>query len=204
MHCREAREAIVLRSLESPRPDRNAALRCHLGRCAACAAEERAERRLKTDLAILRSEFPQAIDIRRRVMREISGMGRIERDLVPARQIGWAAAAAIACSVGLLGSLPWLWPQLSPLLAEIEAMATTFGRVAVDLSAPLLTLLSLPFRLAGALLKTLDGIPSLLSRLEPAAIGTIAIGYMAMAATIALVVGRDLRKARPALADREE
>jgi hypothetical protein len=39
---------------------------------------------------------------------------------------------------------------------------------------------------------------------EPAAIGTIAICFMAMATTITLVVGRDLRKARPTHPNRED
>ena len=204
MNCREARRAIVERSLEPLMPERDAALRRHLGRCACCAAEERFERRLKNELATLRGECPQTVNIRQRVMRELSGMGSVERDLVTPKQIGWAAAAAIACSIGLLGSLPWLWPQLTPLLAELKAMAATFGRIGADLTAPFLTLISLPFKLAVTMLKSLSGFSSLLSKLEPAAIGTIAICFMAMAATITLVVGRDLRKARPARPDREE
>ena len=204
MNCREARRAIVERSLEPLMPERDAALRRHLGRCACCAAAERFERRLKNELATLRGECPQTVNIRQRVMRELSGMGSVERDLVTPKQIGWAAAAAIACSIGLLGSLPWLWPQLTPLLAELKAMAATFGRIGADLTAPFLTLISLPFKLAVAMLKSLSGFSSLLSKVEPAAIGTIAICFMAMAATITLVVGRDLRKARPARPDREE
>jgi len=204
MHCREVKKAIVVRSLGPLTPELESALNRHLGRCSACLAEERFERNLRGELASLRGEFPQAIDIRRRVMSAISGMESVERELVPARQIGWAAAAAIACFIGLFGSLPWLWPQLSPLLADIEVMAATFGRVAADLAAPLITLLSLPFKLAGVLIRTLSGFASFLSRLEPAAIGTIAICYMAMAATITLVVGRDLMNVRPALPDKKE
>jgi hypothetical protein len=204
MNCREARRTIVGRSLGPLAPELGSALRRHLERCRACAAEERIERCLKRELASLRGEFPHAIDIRRRVMRDISGLGSVEREVVPARQIGWAAAAAIACSLVLLGSLPWLWPQLPPLLADLKVMAATFGRVAVDLAAPLGTLLALPFKLAGVLFRSLAGFASLLSRLEPAAIGAIAICYMAMAATITLIVGRDLTQSRPALQDREE
>jgi len=204
MHCREAKKAIVVRSLGPLTPELESALNLHLGRCSACIAEERFERRLRGELASLRGEFPQAIDIRGRVMREISGMVSVERELVPARQIGWAAAAAIACFIGLLGSLPWLWPQVTPLLADLKVMAVTFGRVAVDVSAPLITLLSLPFKLAGVMIRALSGFTTFLSRLEPVAIGTIAVCYMAMAATIALIVGRDLKKLRPALSEKED
>jgi len=204
MNCREARRAIVERSLEAFSPEKNAALLRHLGRCDRCASEERFERRLKGELASLRGEFPRVIDVRQRVMHEISGLGRVERDLVTPRQVGWAAAAALACGLGLLGSLPWLWPQLAPVLAELKVLAATFGKVGADLTAPFLMLLSLPFKLAVAMLKSLTGLSSLLDKLEPAAIGTISICFMAMAATVTLVVGRDLRKARPALRDREE
>jgi hypothetical protein len=179
-------------------------LRLHIEHCPGCAAEEVLERRLKRELASLRGEFPHTIDIRRRVMREISSIGRVEREVVPARQIGWAAAAAIACGLGLLGSLAWFWPDVAPLLAELEVMAGTFGRIVADVAAPLITLLSLPFKLAGVLLKSLAGYASVLSRLEPAAIGAITICYMGMAVLITLIVGRDFRKPSLALPEKEE
>lgn len=204
MRCLEARQAIVERSLGSLPPARGEALRLHVENCPGCAEEAAVEKRLRLELASLRGEFPDAIDVRRRVMSAISGIGRVEREAVPARQIGWAAAAAIACGLGLLGSLPWLWPQLAPLMTDLTAMASTFGRIAADLAAPLWTLLALPFKLAGALLKSLAGFSSILSRLEPAAIAAIAICYTAMAATITLIVGRDLRKPSLALPENED
>jgi hypothetical protein len=201
MNCREARNFIVERSLEPQAPGTDVALRRHLERCEACAAEALVEHRLKTDFAFLREECPHAVDVKRRVMRAVAGMGGVERELVPARQIAWGAAAAIACSLGLLGILPSFWHQLSPLMAEMQVLLVAFGNIAADLAAPVLTLLSLPLKLAVIIVKTLAGFGSLVSRLEPAAVTAITIGSMAMTATIALVVGRDLKRPAPAFHD---
>jgi hypothetical protein len=204
MDCRSASKAIVERSLGLLAPGAEEPLRRHLESCESCRAEEAVERRLKLDLESLRRSFPHAIDVRSHVMRAIGSLGRVEREDIPARQLGWAAAAAIACGVALLGSLPWLLPELSPLLGQIKITAATFGRVLAELLSPLLSLITVPFKLAGLAYRLATLLISQLSRLEPAAIAATAFCYMAMAATITLIVGRDLRKTTPAAPGREE
>lgn len=204
MDCRSAKKAIVERSLGLLAPSAEEALCRHLEGCEPCRAEQRAENRLKLDLESLRESFPHAIDVRPRVMREIGSLDRVEREHIPARQIGWAAAAAIACCLALLGSLPWLLPQVSPLLGQIKIMAATFGKVLVELASPLISLITVPFKLLGLAYRLAAVFVSQLSRLEPAAITAAAFCYMAMAATITLIVGRDLKKTTPAVPGREE
>jgi hypothetical protein len=204
MDCRGAGKAIVERSLGLLAPGAEAQLKRHLEGCESCRAEVIIEHRLKLDLESLRGSFPHAIDVRPGVMREIVSLGPVEREDVPVRQIGWAAAAAIACCIALLGSLPSLLPEISPFLGQIKVMASTFGRVLAELVSPLLSLMTVPFKLVGLAYRLAAVFVSQLSRLEPAAITAIAFCYMAMAATITLVVGRDLKKTIPAVPGREE
>ena len=204
MDCRAARKAIVERSLGLLATGLDEALCRHLEGCESCRAEQVVEQRLKLDLESLRGSFPHAIDVHGRVLREIGTLGGIEREVVPARQIGWAAAAAVACGLGLLAILPWLWPDLSPLLADLRIAASTFIKIIGELAAPLVSLLALPFKLAGTLFRMLAALFSLLSRLQPAAIAALTACYVVMATTITLVVGRDLKRVSPALTGREE
>lgn len=204
MDCRSARKAIVERGPGPLAPGAEEALRRHLESCESCRAEEAVERRLKLDLESLRGSYPHALDVRPRVMREIESLGAVEREDVPVRQIGWAAAAALACCAALLGSLPWLLPELSPVLGQIKIMASTFGRVLAELVSPLISLITVPFKLVALTCRLATVFVSQLSRLEPAAITAAALCYMAMAATITLIVGRDLKKTTPAVPGREE
>jgi hypothetical protein len=204
MNCRTASKAIVERSLGLLAPGLEQALFRHLESCESCRADEVVERRLKHDLESLRGSFPHAIDVRRRVLSEIGSLGRVEREVVPARHIGWAAAAALACCAGLLGSLPWLLPEISPLLGEIKFTAAVFGRVIAGLVSPLISLIAVPFKLFGLAYRLAAVFVAGLSRLEPAAITAAAFCYMAMAATITLIVGRDLKNTTPAVPGREE
>jgi hypothetical protein len=204
MDCRAARKAIVEHSLGLRATGLDGALCRHLEGCESCRAEHAVEQRLKLDLESLRGSFQHAIDVHGRVLREIGTLGGIEREVVPARQIGWAAAAALACCAALLGSLPWLLPEISPLLGQIKIMAATFGRVLAELVSPLISLITVPFKIMGLAYELAAVFFSQLSRLEPAAITAAACCYTAMAATITLVVGRDLKKTTPALPGREE
>jgi hypothetical protein len=204
MKCRSARKAIVERSLGLLASGDAEELRRHLESCESCRAEAAVENRLKAELESLRGSIPHLIDVRPHVMREIGSLGAIEREEVPARQIGWAAAVAIACCAGLLGSLPWLWPEISPLLGDLKIMASTLGKVIAGLAAPLVSLVAVPFKLIGLVYKLAAILFSHLSRLEPAAIAVTAFCYMAMATTITFTVGRDLKKTNLALPGREE
>ena len=201
MRCREARRAVMERGPGSSRTLIDPALRGHLERCPSCAAEERLERLLRKDLGALRDEPFPAIDVREEVMARVRRAGRPVRDEVPPRQLGWAALVVAAWVLVLLGGLGLLLPDLPELFEETRGLGRALGAAVAGLVPVLLTLLALPLKLAGVALRTLGALGSLVGRLQPLGMTAVAISYVVMAATIALVVGRDLRRALPALAE---
>jgi hypothetical protein len=200
MRCREARAAIVETGSRWPVAAAGAELREHLSVCRDCSAEAAVERRLRDEISSLRGEYPHEIDVRTRVVRRIAELGRIDREEVTTGQLGWATSFAAACVVGLLAGGWILWSDAAPGLREgLETLPTLFGPLGA-LAQPLLKLASVPFKLLGVALKLLGAFGSLVSELEPVGITVVAFCYAAMAATIALVVGRDLKRPLPAVA----
>jgi hypothetical protein len=198
MRCREARAAIVEQGLTGLPARHDPVLRRHLEGCTACAEEDRVERLLREDLRSLREELPFPLDVRARVMPRIQALEPVERDEVPLRHLGWAAAFAAACFAGLLAGLWTLFPQIQSLLSTGGSLVASLGRAFSSVLAPVLTLIALPFKLAGTVIDALGALGPLVARLEPVGILAVGLSYAAMAAIITLVVGRDLRRPLPA------
>ena len=200
MRCRDTETGLVELGLGLLEPRAESALLAHLQVCPRCAEEARAERLLAHAIGSLREEYPHEIDIRPRVGLRLAGLRPRDLEEVPARQLGWAAVGAAACLAALAAGFWVLLPDLPPLLDGAASLASSLGGVLEGLVRTLLALLALPFKLLGALLRMLGAFGSLLARLEPVAIAAVALGYAGMAATVTLVLGRDLR--RPLLARR--
>ena len=156
------------------------------------------------DLLSLRGEIPWEIDVRSTVMERLRALGGIDRDEISVAQLGWSAAFASIWVLALLAGLGWLLPESVPLIGELAGLIRALGDAAAAAGAALLALLALPFKLAAILVKPLGALGTLLRQLEPLGVAAVAVSYAAMAATISLVVGRDLRRALPALADNGE
>ena len=78
--------------------------------------------------------------------------------------------------------------ERATLKGQVQAM-TANGRM----TAVILSLLSLPFKMIAGLQDLWIQIPSVASRMKPFAIVGVALCYLIMASTIVGVVGRDLR-----------
>lgn len=199
MRCRDAGLAIVERGAGRLAPDAEAALREHLTGCPQCAAQSALEERLRDGMSLLREDYPFEIDVRPRVLSRIAEIGRINRDEVPSWQLGWAAGLAVACFLGLLGGAWMLWIDAAPGLRQgIEALPALAGALG-KLAAPILALVSLPFKLLGIGLKVLGALGTVLAELESVGVAGIALCYAMMGVTITLVLGRDFRRPLPAL-----
>jgi hypothetical protein len=200
MRCRDAGPALVELGLGLLEPAEEASLRAHLERCPRCAEEARVEGLLGEALLSLRGEYPHELDVRGRVGRDLDALRPRALEEVPARQLGWAAAFAVACLAGLIAGLWLLAPELSPMLDGAAGLLSSLGGLLEGLGRAALALIALPFKLLGVLARVLAACGSLLARLEPVAVAVVALGYVAMAATVTLILGRDIR--RPLLASR--
>lgn len=192
MRCREAGPALVELGLGLLERRAERALRAHLERCPRCAAEVRVEGLLSDALRSLREEYPYEVDVRADVIRRIFAGSPPDREEMPAGQLAWAAACAAVCLVGLVYGFRLLLPQLPPLLEAAVSLAATLGAALEGLARALLALFLLPLKLFGVLFRILGALGSLLARLEPVAVAAVALGYAGIAATSALVLGRDL------------
>jgi hypothetical protein len=201
MRCRDARRALLEQNLGMARRETRSGLSGHLERCPTCAIQERGEQRMLRDLASLRGEIPWEIDVRLTVMERIQMLGRIDRDEISVAQLGWSAAIAVLWVSVLFAGLGWLLPEGAPLIGELAGLLRALVDAGAAAGAALLALLALPFKLAGILAKPLGAIGTLLKQLEPLGLAAVAVSYAAMAATISLVIGLDLRRALPALAN---
>jgi hypothetical protein len=204
MRCREAGPALIERKLGQLEPGRESALRAHLEVCPRCAAEARVEESLGDALLSLRGEYPYRVDVRVRVGRRLSDLRPSDLEEVPARQLGWAAVFAAACVAGLVAGFWLLLPDLPSLLDGAAGLASALGGILQGLARALLALLVLPFKLLGVLVRMLGTFGSMLSRLEPVAVAAMALGYAAMATTVTLVLGRDIRRLLPAREGKED
>ncbi len=201
MRCRRARRVIIERELDVPLRDVvSRQLGLHLARCASCSERASTERLLIAELAALRPWAPRSIDATGDVMRRIESLGPIERFDAPSRGLGWATAAAFSVGLFLALTLIAALPRL-PVL--VRGGAASIGQAWTQAAPALLSLLCLPFRLLGPMLELASGLGSLLARLEPLAYAVALFGCMAMLATIATVVTRDLALGRPAVSRKE-
>jgi hypothetical protein len=197
MRCRSARSAAVERGLGLLSPPGEAALDLHLARCPACARAVRAEERLVEQLAALGETPSLEVDVTARVLAGLPPFDRVPREDVPARQLGWAGAVAALGAIVVAGSFGGRLPEIEVLLQSAATIAFNLLGFADALLEPLWALLSVPFRFLGALGESLIELSSRATSLAPVARVTVALGYVAMASTVVLVLIRDLR--RPAV-----
>ena len=201
MNCRKARSAAIWRELGRLPASRSSALDLHLQECSACADALKAEQRMIAELALL-GAAPVEVDVAARVMAAIEPHDRVSRDEVPARQLGWAAVAAGLGALIVAASFGGQLPKIEALLQSGAAIALNLLGFADALLAPVWALISIPFRLLGAVGEWLIGLAPQASRALPFARAGVAFGYLVMASTVLLVVIRDLR--RPAASLRGE
>jgi anti-sigma factor RsiW len=203
MRCREARTAIAERGWGALPPARRAALDAHLPHCAACAAVERDELRLLDDLAGLRTELPFDVEVTRSVLNQVTRLGPVVREEVPASQLGWAAAIAVAATAGLSVAFFGSMPSYATISAQIQGLAGAAARVVLGGAEVLWTLLAVSVKLLGVALQALGALAPVLEWIQPAAATTVLLCCLAMTTTIFTVLWRDWNAHTPALLDKE-
>lgn len=193
MRCRRAQQAMLERELGLASPEAERALARHLARCAPCADRQLAAGRLSAGLTSSRIDLPFEIDVVPALLPRLAALPPIDREEVPVRQLGWAAAAGFACALLLLACVVPLFPELSGIARGGWLLGRALLAAAGDLARPMVSLLSLPFRLLASLQGLAATVATLAGRLEPLGAGAVALGYAAMALTIVIAVGRDLK-----------
>ena len=194
MRCARARATFGDRELGSIGPHAEAALREHLDGCASCMAWASTERRLTADLTLLRSALPFEIDVTARVATDLAEQ-RPVLDEVSTRQLGWSAAAAVACGVGLFAGLWALVPGLMRAASGGQVVFTSLRHVLTGVANAVTTVAIAGFGLLADLLSSLAVAAGSLETLLPIAIVAVALGSTMMGTTVIVVVGRDIRKA---------
>jgi predicted anti-sigma-YlaC factor YlaD len=193
MRCPRTELAILDRELGRLLPQEERELALHLARCARCAKLQAGMRILNAELARLRTEPPFEIDLAPHVRSRLPSLDPVDRAAVPARQLGWAAASAIAAGLTLVVFAALFAPQLSLGARQALGLLSSVRPIASGLAS---TIAAAVAALFGALGSVLDSLPVLLRTVEPVAMPFIVLGYLAMAATIISIVGRDLKTAR--------
>jgi hypothetical protein len=197
MRCREAIAALLERELAGGSAPGSPALRAHLAACPRCAARAVEERALSAVLRELRDWPPPPVDVTARVLAELPGIRQTGAEEVSTRQLGWAAAAALACSLGLLATLWRLLPGLGTPLHDLWALAASLRHPLFAMLSAAATLLATSLKAVGRLFEGLAPLVGALQGLEPLVIGALATCAAIMAGTIVFVVGRDLRAPIP-------
>jgi len=196
MRCKTARKELLPNELGLVPAAGSAALAAHLESCRACAAWEARERALTDTILALRVEPPFQIDVSARVVSRVSAADPPPADLLTAQQAGWFSAVALAFGTALLVGLWKLAPEL-PLLADTaRAMLTGAGHVVTGLGAPMLAFVATLARSAGGTILSFKALYGPLQQVGPVAIAMIALCTTMMAASILLVLGRDLTRHR--------
>ena len=198
MICRSARNAIVERSLGALRPEAEAALRAHLGGCAACAEAARNEARLDAALALLTGEPRFRVNVAERVMTALDEMAPPRREPVPGRHLAWAGVAAAVLAFGVLVSGAFLAPSMLGIARgagratlETGGFLSLLGRAWIEALSSLKPLL-------GAAWDLLSAASVFVRTARPLFVGAAAVIVLAMLTMTAAVIGRDLRARIPA------
>lgn len=167
------------------------ALDDHLRDCPRCAADARTDEQIRAAFAELRAVPDRLPDVRADVLRRIRTGAAPSREEVPARQLGWATAAALTTGA-LLVAAAW------GLRADWVAALGVGAAMADGLAAAFQVLGRLVVALGAACVAVLEGLATwvgslgpILSRVEPLALAAIVLSYVLMTATIVYVVRRD-------------
>ena len=194
MNCHRARMAIVEQELGELTLGFERALGEHLAGCPDCREHAAVERALVADLGALREAEVPYVDVRLRVMDDITALPPVETLAVPQRQLGWASAAALIATFVVLAGLR----SQSAQFADAGSTAVDGTRAMVSAASSTLVafkgLLLLPWRLLGTLGDVLAPTFDMVGRFEPIAIAAVSLGLISMLLTIAWVVGNDLRR----------
>ncbi len=175
---------------------RSAALAAHLESCRECAAWDAREQALTDAILGLRVELPFQVDVSARVISRLAGVDPAHADQLTTRQAGWFSAVAVAFGTALLIGLWKVAPDL-PLLADTaRAMLAVAGHIVTGLGGPLLAFVATLARSAGGTILSFKALYGPLQQAGPVAIATIALCTTMMAASILLVLGRDLTRHR--------
>jgi len=196
LSCRSAQATHADLELELCAPAERAALDVHLAQCTACSEWVAKERSLTASLATLRVELPFEIDVTRQVATRIDRLSPGHGQEVSVREFGWSAALVAACSIGLMLGLWGIAPSLPAFVEKVKLLGVAVGSTASALVAPVVALVVTGAKFLGHLLASLGAVAGTLESLQPVAIATVALCALMMATSIALVVGRDLRRPR--------
>jgi len=194
MNCHRARMAIVEQELGELTLGFERALADHLDSCAGCREHAAMERLLALDLVALRVAEPPHVDVRVDVMERIGELPRVETQVVPARQLAWAAAAAVTAAVVLLAGFRSQANELAvaggTAVDGTRAMLSAVGSV----FAAVRGLLVLPWKLLASLSQAAAPALDMAGRYEALALATVTLGLLSMMLTIVWIVGNDLRR----------
>ncbi len=192
MRCRESCRSILERELGLLPDSRLEELDRHLATCASCTTHAASEVRLSADLAALAASAPPEVDVTSAVAARIATLPPgPER---PAGLYGWALAAAVAGAIavgwaafGLPAAAADLGRELSPLLAALRSSVGALTETTLGVAAAV----------ARALVGLASAAAIVLRSLRPIGTAVVTAGLLAMSATVAAVVARDLLR-RPA------
>ena len=196
MRCKTTRKELFRDELGLVSAARAKALAAHLRSCPGCAAWEARERALTDAIHGLRVELPFPVDVSVRVASRVSAADPAPADRLTGRQAGWFSAVALACGTVLLVGLWKVAPDRLLLADTARAMLSGAGHIATGLGAPLLAMVATLARSLGGTASSLKALYGPLQQVGPVAIATIALSTTMMAASILLVLGRDLTRHR--------
>ena len=196
MRCGTARRIRLDVALGLASRQTREALAAHLTGCRACACREPAEAALDAGLAALRAAPAVEVEVTARVLARIADARPLPAGPATTGQLAWAAGAASAFALGLLVGLVRLLPDVPVLASEARIAATGIGQALSGLVAAIGGLAGGLAKLLGHAITALAALAGTLESLQPLALATVALSSLMMAASIALVVARDLRHAR--------
>ena len=177
-------------------PTGSADLAAHLESCPECAAWNARERALTDAIVALRVELSFPVEVSARVLSRVSAADPAPLDRVTARQAGWFSAVALAFGAGLSIGLWQVAPDLPRLADTVRTMLSGAGHIVTGLGAPLVAFVATLARSLGGSARSLTALYGPLQQAGPVAIATIAMCTTMMAASILLVLGRDLSRHR--------
>ena len=156
---------------------------------------------LERMLTALREELPFEIDVSARVASGLEQLHPAALDRLPRRELAWSGGIAASIATALLVGLWQLAPSLPLMAIRARTLAGTLYSAISTLASPFEGFVAGTAKLLGDLVASFGKIAGSLENLQPVAILMVAVCTLMMAASIVLVVGRDIR--RPHLVDED-
>jgi hypothetical protein len=197
MNCREARTAMLKRSLGTLYEGTGAVLLAHLDRCPECARRARFEAEIDAAFLAARKAPPFEVNVAGRVLDAIEEMPPPPRVAVPGRQLAWAGLAAAALTAVVLVSGALLAPGALGLARDAGRATLETGGFLARLGRAMLEALSAAQPLFGAVWDLLAAASALVRRADPLFRGAAAAISLAILILTSAVIGRDLRSRAP-------